>query len=117
MKEAVERIEKEKTSSFIQQIQRKCFPFPSKRIVDSQNHYFKFEYEKSRSPFQVVKGVSRVNDNFVVCLSRKELVVADVEKKTFGTASDASVQILLEADVTIRATGKPDLVSYRFQNA
>lgn len=45
------------------------------------------------------------------------VIEVDVEKKTFGTASDASVQILLEADVTIRATGKPDLVSYRFQNA
>ena len=88
----MERIEKEKTSSFIQQIQRKCFPFPSKRIVDSQHHYFKFEYEKSRSQFRVVKGVSRVNDNFVVCLSRKELVVADVEKKTLVNVNQVDLK-------------------------
>jgi hypothetical protein len=37
-------------------------------------------------------------------------VESDVEKKTFGTSSDPDGRILLEADVILRATGKPDLL-------
>lgn len=35
----------------------------------------------------------------------------EVKKKTFGSASDASLAILLEADVIVRATGKPDALN------
>ena len=37
-------------------------------------------------------------------------VETDVRKKTFGSASDSSLAMLLEADVVARATGKPNIL-------
>lgn len=59
--------------------------------------YAKEEGGKRASALAVSAGATNV------------VIESDVDKRTFGTSSDTSKQILLEATVTVRATGKPDL--------
>ena len=75
-------------------------------FLDSDNREFP-TYEEAEA-FAAEEGARIAKELAVAAGAFNPSAEHEVKKKTFGSASDPALAILLESDVVVRATGKPD---------